>query len=72
MLMMNATLAKLFKIFGQIFIAIITSENFNFHVDFILHHLRKYFEFCQNFTLVAHEIHLNLMHLVINECYEIV
>jgi hypothetical protein len=72
MLMMNAMLAKLFKIFGQIFVATITFENFNSHVDFIFHHLFQYFEFCQSFTLVVHEIHLNLMRLVINECYEIV
>jgi hypothetical protein len=62
----------LFEIFGQIFVATITSENFNSHVDFIFHHLLEYFEFRQSFTLVAHEIHPNLLHLVFNECYEIV
>ncbi len=67
--MMNAMLAKLFEIFGQTFVATITFENFNSHVDFILHHLLEYFEFCQSFTL---EIHPNLLRLVINECYEIV
>jgi len=71
MLMMNAMLAKLFEIFGKIFIATITSENFNSHVDFILHHLLEYFEFRQSFTLVVHEIQPNLMCLVIDECYEI-
>jgi hypothetical protein len=62
----------LFEIFGQIFVATITPENFNSHVDFILHHLLEYFEFHQSFTFVVHEIHPNLLRLIVYECYEIV